>query len=364
MSDDESAVDTERLASYLSERLDEQVVDTAVLEVGLNRVIRVATDGDHRAYVVRQPNQGRSDEGFVDIETEHAVMERLATTGVPAPDPVLFCDDEWVLGGPFSVIEYVEGAGIHWDDVLPEGYRDAASRARVGELLIDAMAALHAVDSGRFADVCERVSPRTQVDRTVAQLETATDRTGHDADVLWRVADWLQANPPERSASALVHGDYKPDNVLFTWTDGPAISAVVDWETAMRRDPRTELGYFLFYWRDADDPTPSLEGLAARHPEPVVEDLRERNESGFWPFTRRAGSPSRPELVDRWEAATGLQYGDDRFYRAFGAFMLATVWEGLYADALERGDDVEGWEANVEYVALLADGIAAGEMPL
>lgn len=364
MSDDGSDLDTGRLESYLAEHLDQRVVDTAVLEVGLNRVIRVATADDPQAYVVRQPNGDRSDEGFIDVATEHAVMDRLEPTGVPAPGAMHLCEDESVLGTPFSVIEYVEGEAIHWDEPLPEGYRDERSRKRVGTLLVDTLADLHSVDTGGFTDVCERVRPRAQVDRIVAQLEATTSTTGHDPDTLWGVADWLRDNAPERAATALVHGDYKPDNVFLTWADGPRVSAVVDWETAKLRDPRTELGYLLFYWREAEDPSPALDDVAARHPDPVMADIRERERTGFWPFTKQRGSPSRRELVERWERSTGLSYMDDRFYRALGAFMLATVWEGLYADALERGEDVAGWEAHIEYVAELADAIADAALPL
>lgn len=330
--------DLDRLESYLAAHLDERVVDTAVLEVGLNRLIRVATATDPRAYVVRHPTTDRDDEGFIDVATEHAVLARLGPTAVPAPGAVHLCEDESVLGAPFSVIEYVDGAGIHWGEALPGGYRDEQPRRRLGTLLVDTLAALHSVDTGPFTGVCERVSPRTQVNRNLAQLEAATSATGHDPDTLWRVADWLAANAPERSATALVHGDYKPDNVFLTWPDGPRVSAVVDWETAKLRDPRTGLGYFLFYWQEADDQTPGLDDLAAQHPHPVMADVRERAQSGFWPFTTRRGTPSRRALVERWERSTGLAYEDDRFYRAFGAFMLATVWEGLYANALERGE--------------------------
>ena len=364
MSDDAPDPDTDPLESYLAETLGERVVDTAVMEAGLNRVIRVATAEDPRAYVIRQPNSDRTDHGFVDIATEHAVMERLEPTDVPAPKAVSFCEDESVLGGPFSVIEYLDGDGIDWGDPLPAPYRDGGSRTRVGELLADRLSDLHTLDAGRFAGVCERVDTRTQLDRTLAQLEAATSETGHEPAALDRVANWLGANAPDRSATALVHGDYKPDNVCFTWGERPRVSGVVDWETAKLRDPRTELGYLLFYWREQGGPSPPLDDLAERHPDPVVAEIREREQRGFWPFTKRPGSPSRRELVARWEDATRLAYGDDRFYRAFAAVMLATVWEGLYADALECGEEAADWEAHIEYVAMLAEAVVDGDLPL
>lgn len=356
--------DSERLTSYLTKYLEDDVVETALVEVGLNRIIRVSTPDDRDAYVVRQPNKDRNDAGFVDIATEHAAMERLKATNVPAPNAVHYCADESVLGTAFSVIEYVEGEGLHWDEPLPEEYRNESSHERVGKLLIDTLADLHSLDTAAFAEVCEPVCPQEQVSRTISQLKTATSETGHTSDTLYRVADWLQANVPTRATRALVHGDYKPDNVFLTRETELEVSAVVDWETVMLRDPRTELGYFLFYWREATDTAPALDDLESRYPQSVMTDIYKRERDGFWPFTKKSGSLSRQELVDRWERSTGLTYEDDRFYRTFGAFMLATVWEGLYADALERGEDTTSWKAHIEYVAEIAEMIASGNMPL
>lgn len=364
MNEDRDGLDTARLETYLTEHLDEPITDTEELAVGLNRVIRVASADDPQAYVVRVPEKGRDEEGFVDATTEHLILDQLERTDVPAPEAVHLCEDESVIGRPFLVSEFVDGTEIPWDGSLPEGYRDESSREQLGRRYIETLGELHSVSTDLFEDVCEDVDPGTQVERNVAQLDTATRSTGHKPTILWRVADWLLDNAPDRSANALVHGDYKPDNIFLTWADGPQVSAVLDWETAMLRDPRTELGYFLFYWRESDDPAPALEDLEVRHPEGILTDVFEREKRGFWPFTRRAGSPSRRDLVEQWETATGLVYDQDRFYRAFGAFMLATVWEGLYADALERGDDVAGWEAHIEYVARLADAVISGDMPL
>lgn len=239
----------ERLQAYLTEQLDEQIVDTALLEAGLNRIFRVATADNPRAYILRQPDEGRDGAGFVDVHTEHAVLSRLEPTDVPAPTPVHYCDDASVLGTPFSIMEYAPGEPIGWDESLPVGYRTRSARDRVGQLLIDRLATLHSTNPERFDTVCDGVSLREQVDRTIGQLEAATSATTHDPVMLWRVADWLQETVPEQAEPTLVHGDYKPDNVLFRWVERPTVAAILDWETATLLDPRTELGYFCLLAR-------------------------------------------------------------------------------------------------------------------
>jgi len=361
---DRADVDTGRLEAYLATELDEPAVETTVLADGLNLTVGVSVGDGEPDYVLRRPGELRDTEGFIPLAREYRLLERLEGTPVGAPEPVLRCEDPSLVGGPFIVTSHVEGAGIHWGDRLPEGFREAPSRRRLAHLLVDTLAALHTLDVERFADVCERVPPPAQVERTVESLDAATSVTGHDLPALWAVADWLRANAPAGATTALVHGDYKPDNVFVTWDDRPALAGVVDWETGFLGDPLTELGTLLFYWFEEGDPAPSVEDIAARHPEAEgLDQLRERREQGFWPFTSAPGSPDRRELVARYEELTGTPFEHERFYRAMGAFMLATVWEHLHRREIEAGAEPTP-APHVEYVAAMADSIVEGELEL
>ena len=234
----------------------------------------------------------------------------------------------------------------------------------MADLLVDTLAEIHAVEVERFDDVCERVTPREQVDRAVDRLEQATRVTGHELPTLLSVGEWLQRNAPSDPETTLVHGDFRPGNSLFAGTDDPRITGILDWETAALGDPLTELGYLLLRWRDEDDPTPALDDIEARHPnEDAIQHLRKVNEDGLSPFTARPGSPSRRELVSRYEAQTGVSFENERFYRAQAAFLLATVWEDLHRHRVAAGEESD-WEPHVEYVALVADSIVSGEIRL
>jgi len=229
---------------------------------------------------------------------------------------------------------------------------------------VDTLAEIHLLDAETFEDACERQSPSEQIDHSTDRLDVARGVTGHELSRLRSVADWLGRNAPSGSRTTLVHGDFRPGNVLFAETDRPEVAGVLDWESAMLGDPLTELGYLLLRWRDENDPTPSLDDLETRYSnEAVIEELRETNENGLAPFTADPGSPSRREIVARYEDETGVPFENERFYRAHAALMLATVWEDLHRYRIEAGVESD-FGPRIEYMSMIADSIVGGEFRL
>lgn len=361
MSEPEPAFDTDALEATVSAELGTQVLDTAVVHDGLNLSIAVSTPSADPAYVLRRPNALRETALFNELEREYRVLDRLEPTPIPAPEPVLFCEDESIVGEPFLLETWRDGESVPLGAALPERFRNTPSRRRVGELLVDTLADIHTVDVRQFEDACEVVTPRDQVARAMDRLDDAERITGRALPTLRSVGEWLSANAPSDPETALVHGDYRPSNVLFAGTAEPEITGVLDWETAMLGDPLTELGYLLLRWRDAGDPTPSLDDLESAHPdEEGIRELRAVTERGLAPFTGEPGSPSRPELVNRYEQRTGISVENLRYYRAHSAFMLAAVWEDLHRHSIEAGA-ASGKAPFVGYMAELAGGIVRGE---
>ena len=356
-------VDRAELAAYLSTELDVEVTDTEVLSDKLNLIVAISTPDAERGYVLHRPNGLREMDPFNDLEQEYRALEKLQGTSIPTQTPVLFGEDDSIVGDAFIVTTYLDGEPIPLGTDLPERFRDPRARNRVARLLIDTLADINTLDTGPFEDVCERRSPLEQVARAADRLDAATDVTGRDLPTLRAVGDWLRENPPADPVTTLVHGDYRPGNVLFAGTEEPEITGVLDWETAMLGDPRTELGYLLLRWRDDGDPTPSLDGLEARYSTDAVRELEAVDENGLCPFSAKPGSPSRCELVARYEEQTGIPFEDQRFYRAHAAFLLATVWEDLHRHRLEAGAESEkgAW---TEYVAMIGASIVDGEFDL
>ncbi|MFT4932044.1 MAG: aminoglycoside phosphotransferase (APT) family kinase protein [Natronomonas sp.] len=356
-------VDLGALESHLSKELGIEVAGTEVLADGLNLIVAISTPTEERAYTFRRANKLRHTSLFNELEREYRLLERLGVIGIPAPEPVLFCDDASVVGDPFFVTTHLDGEPFPWGSDLPERYRNPAARERIGTRLIETLAAIHSLDVEQFEPVCDRKTPVDQVAQASDRLDVATSVTGREAPRLRAVGDWLRDNAPAESRTTLVHGDYRPGNVLFDGADRPEITGVLDWETAMLGDPLTELGYFLLDWRDGDDPTLPLDDLEARYAEEELESVRAMNEQGHSPFTAKPGSPTRQELVDRYEDLTGIPFEHDRYYRAHAAFMLATVWADLHRLQVEAGE-ASGWDPSIDYMAMVATAIIDGAYPL
>ncbi len=261
-----SHFDTTDLEAYLSAEPDHEVTGVEVLSDKLNLVAAVSTDGSDGAYVLRRPGELRDSYVFTELKQEYRLLERLGETTVPTPDPVLFCDDDSIIGDVFSLSTFLEGETIPWGSDLPERFRNERARERLVDRLVDTLAEIHSLDVEPFEDVCRRRTPRDEIAHATDRLDEATAATGLDLRTLQLVAEWLRENVPSNSRTALVHGDFRPSNVLFTGSDSPEISGVIDWETATLGDPLTELGYVLSDWRDEVDPALPLDDIEAKCP--------------------------------------------------------------------------------------------------
>jgi aminoglycoside phosphotransferase (APT) family kinase protein len=115
---------------------------------------------------------------------------------------------------------------------------------------------------------------------------------------------------PAKSSATLIHNDYKYDNMVLDSSDITKIVAVLDWEMCTLGDPLTDLGTALAYWVQADDPA----------------DVRPAR----WGPTATAGSLTRLELLDRYQAKTGRDVSDIVFYYVFALFKTAVIIQQIY----------------------------------
>jgi aminoglycoside phosphotransferase (APT) family kinase protein len=151
-----------------------------------------------------------------------------------------------------------------------------------------------------------------------------------------KLGEWLAQNMPKESTAALIHNDYKYDNLLLDPQDLTRIVAVLDWEMATIGDPLMDLGATLAYWVEAGDP--------------------ELMKSFVVGPTMLPGSLSRRELVERYQAKTGRPLGDMLFYYCFGLFKTAVIIQQIYARYVRGFTQDERFAQMNHVVASLSQG--------
>ena len=271
------------------------------------------------------------------VEREFKVMAALGRSGFPVPAALALCEDPTVIGTPFYVMERVEGR-VLWDPALPD--IPPPERRAYHEAMIEALARLHSLDvvalglgdfgkSGNyFGRQIARWSRQYQTDAEAGRVP--------DMDAL---VDWLPRHIPADEETAVVHGDYRLDNLIFA-PAGPRVAAVIDWELSTLGHPLADFTNLLLMYKFPQTLMKSLVGL---EPEAI-------------------GVPGEAEAVAIYCQASGRKpLGSLDFYHAYNLFRFAAICHGIRGRML-RGNAVsevaERYSRHVEPLAALAVGYA------
>lgn len=271
-----------------------------------NLTYRVRRGDDE--YVLRRPPFGSKVRSAHDMGREVAVLSKLAPVYARAPRVLAYEGTGEVLGAPFYLMERRRGVILRKQ--LPPGLAaDGAALRRLGELLVDALVELHAVDFAA-AGLGELGKPAGYVERQVTGwTERYRGSQTDDLPAVTEVAAHLAAHRPPDGAPALIHNDFKFDNVVFDPGLG-AITGVLDWEMATLGDPLMDLGTSLSYWAQASDP-------------PLYHQLP------FGP-TATPGMLTREEVARRYLERSGRRTDALVFYYAFGLLKTAVIAQQIY----------------------------------
>lgn len=286
--------------------------------------------------VLRRPPLGNVLPTAHDMEREYRVITALRDTPVPVPTTLHLCPDGRVLGAPFYLMAKVEGHIARSE--LPPGYADtAADRRRIGESLLEVLAALHAVDF-EAVGLGDFGRPDGYLARQVRRWSQQWERSRtQELPGLDRLAADLDAALPTRSDNALVHGDYRLDNTLLDPRVPGRIAAVLDWEMSTLGDPLADVGLLLVYWSDPGD---GAERAAAL----VVPSA-----------TVLPGFPTRAQVAELYAELTGRDLSTLPWYVAFAFFKLAVVCAGIAARHRAGAMVGEGFDDIGNRVAPLVD---------
>ena len=282
-----------------------------LLSGGRSNLTYAVSDGA-RSLIVRRPPLGHVLATAHDMGREYRVMTALAPTDVPVPQTYVLCEDPEVVGAPFYVMENVAGAVLRTAESAADLGLDrlTAIAAELGDVL----ARLHTTDPASVG-LADFGRPEGFLDRQLVrwnkQLDASRSRELPGIDEL---RDRLAADVPHNPRAAIVHGDYRLDNVIVAAAGAdPAkarIAAVVDWEMSTLGDPLTDVGALLMYW-----------------------ELMTRGQGLFGAVPPGAVFPSADVLVDAYRARVGEGGAMlDRlpWYLAWATYKLAVIAEGIH----------------------------------
>jgi aminoglycoside phosphotransferase (APT) family kinase protein len=286
--------------------------------------------------VLRTPPRAGRTPSAHDVARELRVTSALAATDVPVPPVVLLCEDESVLGGPFAVAGFVEGATVQTVgqlDALP----DEVVTGAVGALA-STLAALHHVD--HVAVGLERFGrpdgyAARQLRRWAGQWEiVGAAFPAPVADAAASLVSTLGDRLPRQASTGIVHGDYRIDNTLLdlAGTVTPRVASVVDWELSTIGDPVADVAMMCVY----------------RHP---ALDLV-IGEPTAWTSPRL---PAAAGLAAAYEAAGGVPLVDLDEHLALGYLKLAVIAAGIDHRFRAGGTTGPGFDTAAQAVAPLLE---------
>jgi aminoglycoside phosphotransferase (APT) family kinase protein len=245
----------EPLFKYLSAHLPGLTAPLIVEQfpAGFSNLTYLLRSGD-RELVLRRPPVGAKIKTAHDMSREYRILSHLYPVYPKVPRPLLFCDDESILGAPFYVMERVTGIILRAQRPTGVDLAPALMR-RLSQAFIENLAEIHELDY-QAAGLGELGSPQGYVQR---QVEGWTKRYFNartdDVPTIENLAEWLHQNlPTDSERPGLIHNDYKYDNLVLDPNDLGRVIAVLDWEMATIGDPLMDFGTSLGYWVETNDP--------------------------------------------------------------------------------------------------------------
>lgn len=260
-----------------------------------------------RSYVLRRKPPGPLLKGAHAIDREARILSALGKTGFPVPHVFAVCTDDNVIGSWFYIMEMVEGR-VFWDATFPDVR--AEDRRRYFDAMNQTLAMLHGFDPEALS-LADYGRPGNYFERQIARWSKQyreDPEAGRDAE-MDRLIEWLPANIPPGDETAVVHGDFRCDNLIFHPVE-PRVIAVLDWELSTLGNPLADFAYHAMMFRMPPDIVAGLGGAD-------LVKLGIPSEADYLAaYLRNAG---RPEINP----------ADYNFYITFNLFRLAAIFHGI-----------------------------------
>lgn len=301
-------IDSSLLSNYISKQTGDKITIQSITRFtgGYSNLTYLLHTAE-KDYVLRRPPVGAHIKSAHDMGREFRVLSLLKPHYNKVPAPVCYCEDDTLIGAPFYVMEKLPGIILRAQQAPAMGI-DAGTFRKLSQALIRNLVDIHTLDI-RTTGLEQLGKPegyvQRQTDGWIKRYYAAeTDKIASiDA-----TAQWLQQTQPAEQSPALLHNDYKYDNVLLNPKDLTEITGVLDWEMATIGDPLMDLGASLAYWFEEGE----------------GDIFKQYN------LTWLPGNLTRKEVVQYYGELSGRNLRDIGFYYVFGLFKNAVIAQQIY----------------------------------
>ncbi len=298
----------ENLSEFLQDKIGTGEISLEQFPSGASNLTYCVKIGETE-YVLRRPPFGNQVKSAHDMSREFNVLSRLSEVYQPAPKPLIYCDDESVMGSEFYLMERRKGLIIRGKS--PESLENSPDLQRkVCASFIENLVKLHSLDYKKIGlenlGKPDGYATRQVEGWTKRYFNAKTD----DHFELETAIEWLNSNIPESHGATLVHNDYKFDNIMLNPHDLTEIIAVLDWEMTTIGEPLMDLGTSLGYWMSKEVGEQMLS--MPFNPRVLMENI------------------SRAELVGIYAEKSGRDVSNILFYYIFGTFKIAVIAQQIY----------------------------------
>jgi aminoglycoside phosphotransferase (APT) family kinase protein len=228
----------ERFDAFLRDRMgitDDNTQSVAKIPGGNSKDTFLVSLQSGRELIVRRDFPfGPTDTSAPD---EFAILNRLRANGMPAPRPLFAEFHPQYLGQPALLVEKIPG-----ENALVVAKRDPEVGRFVSFELARLLARLHDIDIEALGFTVGSESAPDRVRAYVAEWRRWWNANRlHPSSLVEAGFHWLDRHIPGEVAKIVpVHGDARPDNMMF---HNGEVSALLDWEFLHPGDPSEDLQY-------------------------------------------------------------------------------------------------------------------------
>jgi len=234
-----------KLEKFLRKRTPEarhvEVTEFNPLPGGFSRLTASFTatiDGVARQLVARGDPPAGTSAADSSRDVEWRLLDTLTRRGgVPMPAALYYDETGAELGTKTILLEYMAGGTFSAQVRVSTG----AQRRAQAEAFAELAAAIHAVGVDELPTDLDTPAGWDEYLDSMLAGARETERTHVESDPFYRYcAAWLDSNRPPPAPLTLVHGEFKPANIVC---DPEGRLRAIDWELAHIGDPREDLGW-------------------------------------------------------------------------------------------------------------------------